>query len=112
VELAGVAPVAAEDAERLTGFAVNNADEVVLSVGVDQKALVFVVRKCDRSDAAIPKAFTVEDLNAVVVAIADIYEAVRGESHAVDPCIHCSRRRGSKAFSWPRVVRLGRSVFS
>src|SRR5215470_9510804 len=96
VELAGVAPVAAERAERLAGLAVNNADEVVLPVGVDQKTLALVGRQCDRPDASIPEsrrvehelalelAFTVEDLNAVVVAIADIHQAVPGQSHAVD----------------------------
>src|SRR6516165_6906342 len=58
--------------------------------------LALVGRECNRPDAAIPEghrvehklalelAFTVEDLNAIVAAIADINQAVPGENHTVD----------------------------
>src|SRR6516162_8592703 len=93
-KLAGLAPTAAEGGEFLHAGALNDAHALVLAVGQIDEALRGIAREGDLPGRACGErifreevlahelAVGVEDLDAVVLAIADIEQAVIGERNA------------------------------
>src|SRR5215475_12436103 len=95
VELAGVAAAAAEAADHAAVLALDDADFVVFAVGAEQIGLLWIGPEGEVPNGAIAErgllvepllhegAVFLEDLHAVVDAVADIDEPVAGDLHAM-----------------------------
>src|SRR6185437_12665054 len=95
VELAGIAAAAAEVADHAAVLALENADFVVLAVGIQQIGLFRVGPDGEIPDRAIAErvllvepfldegAVLLEHLDAVLRTVADVDQAVIGDLHAM-----------------------------